>query len=191
MAPWVAPARIEAAVKFLRGRLIMVVFLKRVGFSCSVKLPIRQTAARAGLGRQRQTLCDVRTMSAFPLISLCPESDLIAAGQRIDARGRQRTIAKTHASYGLDCRVPPLVSTSLENALMPSLDLDRSLVRHPEAVPYKHRQQRDRDADKRGPDEEPDEAGMLDHEAREPSQNAARRGAERGQQAELARRMLH
>src|SRR5215831_18283711 len=31
MAPWVAAARIEAAVKFLRGRLIMVVpFLKRV-----------------------------------------------------------------------------------------------------------------------------------------------------------------
>jgi len=74
---------------------------------------------------------------------------------------------------------------------MPSLDLDWSLVRYPDAVPYKHRQQRDRDADERGPDEKPDEAGMLDHEAREPSQNAARKGAERGQQAELARRMLH
>src|SRR6516164_655854 len=87
--------------------------------------------------------------------------------------------------------VPPLVSTSLENALMPSLDLDRSLVRYPDAVPYKHRQQRDRDADERSQDEEPDEAGMLDHEAREASQNAAGKGAERGQQAELARRMLH
>jgi len=74
---------------------------------------------------------------------------------------------------------------------MPSPDLDQSLVRYPDAVPYKDRQQRNRDADQRGPDEEPDEAGMLDHEAREPSQNAARKGAERGQQAELARRMLH
>src|SRR6516162_7009301 len=112
----------------------------------------------------------------------------------MSALGQQRTIAKTHASCGLDCRVPlsaPLVSTSLENVLMPSLDLDRSLVRYPDPVPYKHRQQRDRDADERGPDEEPEEAGMLDHEAREPSQNAARKGAERGQQAELARRMLH
>src|SRR6516165_3758155 len=74
---------------------------------------------------------------------------------------------------------------------MPSPDLDRRLVRYPYAVPYKDRQQRDRDADERRPDEEPDEAGMLDREAREPSENAARKGAERGQQAELARRMLH
>ena len=74
---------------------------------------------------------------------------------------------------------------------MPSPNRDRRLVRYPDAVPYKDRQQRDRDADERGPDEEPDEAGMLDHEAREPSQNAARKGAERRQQAELARRMLH
>ena len=74
---------------------------------------------------------------------------------------------------------------------MPSADLDRHLVRYPYAVPDNDRQQRDRDADERGPDEEPDEARMLDHEAREPSQNAARKGAERGQQAELARRMLH
>jgi hypothetical protein len=66
---------------------------------------------------------------------------------------RKRAIAKTHAGYGLDCRVPPLISTSLENALMPSLDLDRSLVRYPDAVPYKHRQQRYRDGDERGPDE--------------------------------------
>src|SRR6516164_7206671 len=84
-----------------------------------------------------------------------------------------------------------LVSTSLENALMPSRDLDRHLVRYPDAVPYKERQQRNRNADERGPDEEPNEAGMLDHEAREPSQNAARKGAERGQQAELACCMLH
>jgi len=34
---------------------------------------------------------------------------------------------------------------------MPSLDLDRNLVRYPDAVPYKQRQQRDRDADERGP----------------------------------------
>jgi len=74
---------------------------------------------------------------------------------------------------------------------MPSPDLDRRLVRYPDAAPYKDRQQRDRNADERGPDEEPDEAGMLDHEAREPSQNATRKGAERSQQAELARRMLH
>jgi hypothetical protein len=105
--------------------------------------------------------------------------------------GHLRTIAKTHASYGLDRRVSPLVTTSLENALMPSPDLDRCLVRYPDAVPYKNRQQRDRDADERGPDEEPDEARMLDREAREPGQNAAGKGAERGQQAELARRMLH
>ena len=105
--------------------------------------------------------------------------------------GGGRIPAKTHASYGLDCRVPPLVTTSLENALMRSPDLDQSLVRYPDAVPYKGRQQRDGDADERGPDEEPDEAGMLDHEAREPGQNAAGKGAERGQQAELARRMLH
>src|SRR6516165_6588975 len=103
---------------------------------------------------------------------------------------QQRTIAKTHASYGLDCRVPPLVSTSLENALMPSLDPDRNLVRYPDAVPYKHRQQRDRDADQRSPNEEPDKAGILDHEAREPSQDAARKGAQGSQQAELTRRML-
>ena len=31
---------------------------------------------------------------------------------RFRAMGEQRTIAKAHASYGLDCRVPPL-STSL------------------------------------------------------------------------------
>jgi hypothetical protein len=64
------------------------------------------------------------------------------------------------------------------NALMPSPNLDRRLVRYSDAIPYEDRQQRDRDADKRGPDEEPDEAGMLDYEAREPSQNAARKGAE-------------
>jgi hypothetical protein len=64
---------------------------------------------------------------------------------------------------------------------MPSADLDRRPVRYPDAVAYKDRQQRDRDADERGPDEEPNEAGMLDREAREPSQNASRKGAERGQ----------
>jgi hypothetical protein len=63
---------------------------------------------------------------------------------------------------------------------MPSPDLGRRLVRYPDAVLYKDRQQRDWDADERGPDEEPDKAGMLDYEAREPSQNAARKGAERG-----------
>ena len=67
---------------------------------------------------------------------------------------------------------------------MPSPDLDRHLVRYPDPVPYKKRQQRDRDADERGPDEEPDKARMLDHEARESSQNAAWKGAERGQQAD-------
>src|SRR5580698_2037366 len=74
---------------------------------------------------------------------------------------------------------------------MPSPDLNWRLVRYPDAVPYEDRQQRDRDADQRGPDEEPDEAGVLDHEAREPRKNAAGKGAERGQQAELASRMLH
>src|SRR5215469_2526247 len=74
---------------------------------------------------------------------------------------------------------------------MPSAGLDRSLVRYPDAIPYEESQQRDRDADERGPDEEPDEAGMLDRKPREPSQDAARKGAERGQEAELARRMLH
>ena len=64
---------------------------------------------------------------------------------------------------------------------MPSADLDRHLVRYPYAVPDNDRQQRDRDADERGPDEEPDEARMLDHEAREPGQNAAWKGAEGGQ----------
>jgi hypothetical protein len=48
----------------------------------------------------------------------------------------------------------PLVFTSLESALVPSPDLDRRLVRYPDAVPYKDRQQRDRDADERGPDED-------------------------------------
>ena len=79
----------------------------------------------------------------------------------------------------------------MQSALMPSPDLGRRLVRYPYAVPYKDRQQCDWNADERRPDEEPDEAGMLDHEAREPGQNAARKRAERGQQAELARRMLH
>src|SRR6516162_1177338 len=42
MAPWVAPARIEAAVKFLRGRLIMIVlFLQKVGFRRPVEPPLR------------------------------------------------------------------------------------------------------------------------------------------------------
>ena len=101
----------------------------------------------------------------------------------------RRTIAKTQGSCSLDCIATYIHFT--RSALMPSRDLDRRLVRYPYAAPYKDRQQRDRDADERRPDEEPDEAGMLDHEAREPSQNAARKGAERGQQAELARRMLH
>src|ERR1700678_3684116 len=72
-----------------------------------------------------------------------------------------------------------------DDALSPSMpcpDPDRRLVRYADAVPDKHRQQRDRDADQRGPDEEPDEAGTLDHEAREAGQNAARKGAERGQE---------
>lgn len=54
---------------------------------------------------------------------------------------------------------------------------DRRLVRYPDAVPYEECQHRDRDADQRGPDEEPDEAGMLDHEAGEAGQDAARKGA--------------
>src|ERR1700712_4776124 len=73
---------------------------------------------------------------------------------------------------------------------MPSPDRDRRLVRYADAVPHEDRQQRDGDADERGPDEEPAEAGMLDDEAREPGQNAAWKGAEGGQQAELAGRML-
>src|SRR4029078_12749045 len=74
---------------------------------------------------------------------------------------------------------------------MSRADADRRLVRYPAPAPHKDRQQRDRDADKRGPDKEPDETGLLDHEAREPGQNAARKGAERSQQAELTGRMLH
>ena len=100
------------------------------------------------------------------------------AAKKLDA-GEDLVLAHprptTHASYGLW-----LVSTSLENALMPSADLDRHLVRYPYAAPYKDRQQRDRDADERGPNEEPNEARMLDHEAREPSQNATWEGAEGG-----------
>src|SRR6266478_7083487 len=95
---------------------------------------------------------------------------------------------KTHVSYGFDCIAACI--HLLEILLMPSAGLDLRLVRYPHAVPYKDRQQRDRDADERGPDEEPDEARMLDHEARKPSQNSARKGAERRKQAELARRML-
>src|SRR6476620_11712066 len=60
----------------------------------------------------------------------------------------------------------PLVFTSLENALVPSPDLDR----RPRPISLRGTIQRPpaaRPADERGPDEEPDEAGMLDHEARE------------------------
>src|SRR5215471_12927345 len=105
------------------------------------------------------------------------------------AMGQQRTIAKTQGSCSLDCIAACIHFT--RSALMQSPDLDQRLVRYPYAVPYKDRQQCDRNADERRPDEEPDEAGILDHEAREPSQNAARKGAERGQQDELARRMVH
>jgi hypothetical protein len=65
---------------------------------------------------------------------------------------QQRKIAKTQASYGLDC-----ISACIHfarSALMPSPDLDRRLVRYPHAAPYKDRQQCDRDADERRPDEE-------------------------------------
>src|SRR5215831_15614354 len=86
---------------------------------------------------------------------------------------------KTQASYGLDC-IAACISFA-RSALMLSPLLDRRLVRYPYAVPYKERQQRDWDADERRRDEEPDETGMLDNQAREPSQNAARKGAERGQ----------
>ena len=74
---------------------------------------------------------------------------------------------------------------------MPSPDFDRRLVRYPDPIPNEDRQQRDRQPDERSPDEEPDEPGMLDHEAGEPGQDAAWKGAERRQQAELARGMLH
>jgi hypothetical protein len=83
------------------------------------------------------------------------------------SRHQQGTIAKTARLR--------LVSTSLENALMPCPDLDR-LIRYSDAAPYKRRQQPDGYADERGPEEE-GEADMRDREAREPGQNAARKMA--------------
>jgi hypothetical protein len=58
--------------------------------------------------------------------------------------------------YGFDCIAACI--HLLEILLMSFAGPDLRLVRYPHAVPYKDRQQRDRDADERGPDKEPDEA---------------------------------
>src|SRR6201999_13273 len=88
----------------------------------------------------------------------------------------------------MSCRSAP-TSTAAAASLMPA-NPDRRLVRDPDAPPDEQRQQRHPDADQRSPDKKPDEAGGFDDEAGESRQNAAWKGAERGQQAELARGML-
>ena len=68
--------------------------------------------------------------------------------------------------------------------------LRRGLVGDADLDPDVDREQCHRQPDERGPDEEPGEAGPLDGEAREAGQDASRKGAERGQEPELARRMI-
>jgi len=113
---------------------------------------------------------EIRPRRCWTLLEASRRSTQMAPSSRAqEPSGHQQgTIAKTARLR--------LVSTSLENALMPCPDLDRHLVRYSDAAPYKQRQPRDGYADERGPDEE-DEADMRDREAREPGQNAARKMA--------------